>query len=27
VGDYHSLHKAAFMETELIDSVRFPGEH
>jgi Fe-S-cluster containining protein len=27
VGDYHSLHKAAFMETELIDSEWFPGEH
>ncbi len=27
VGDYHSRHEAAFMETELIDSFRFLGEH
>lgn len=27
VGDYHFLHEAAFLETELIDSVRFFGEH
>ncbi len=27
VGEYHSRHEAAFLETELIDSVRFPGEY
>lgn len=27
VADYHSRHEAAFMETELIDSFRFSGEH
>ncbi len=27
VGDYHSRHEAVFLETELIDSFRFSGEH
>jgi Fe-S-cluster containining protein len=26
VGEYHSRHEAAFLQTELIDSFRFPGE-